>query len=251
MEIIRSKSNQLIKETKKLQQKKYRKNSYLIEGWHLLEEAQKSGAQIEIIFVTEEGMNRLETSDLVKVVSPEVLAELSDSVTPQGVVAQLALPKKSLPEKLTGKYLVLEDVQDPGNVGTMIRTADAAGYDAVFISTKTADIYNMKVLRSMQGSHFHLPVYRMEMRELLERFKISQTLVLATTLSKGSVDYREVSAPVSFALVMGNEGQGISDFMAKNADHLLHITMPGKAESLNVAVAAGILLFNFNLGVPQ
>ncbi|WP_330849336.1 TrmH family RNA methyltransferase, partial [Streptococcus suis] len=93
----------------------------------------------------------------VTVVSPEIMQELADSKTPQGVVAQLALPSQRLPETLDGKFLVLEDVQDPGNVGTMIRTADAAGFDGVFLSDKSADIYNMKVLRSMQGSHFHLP----------------------------------------------------------------------------------------------
>ena len=149
MDIIRSKSNQLIKQTKKLLQKKYRKTSYLIDGWHLLEEAQKSGAQIEQIFVTEEGLHRLNQPELVKLVSPEVLAELSDSVTPQGVVAQISLPQQESPGQLSGKFLVLEDIQDPGNVGTMIRTADAAGYDGVFISEKSADIYSMKVLRSL------------------------------------------------------------------------------------------------------
>lgn len=245
MDIIRSKSNQLIKQTKKLLQKKYRKTTYLIDGWHLLEEAQKSGAQIEQIFVTEEGLHRLNQPELVKLVSPEVLAELSDSVTPQGVVAQLSLPQQEPPGQLSGKFLVLEDVQDPGNVGTMIRTADAAGYDGVFISEKSADIYSMKVLRSMQGSHFHLPIYRVDMGKLLEHFKSKQIPVFATTLSKNSVDYKEIIAPSSFALVMGNEGHGISDFMADQADQLIHISMPGQAESLNVAVAAGILLFSF------
>ena len=245
MDIIRSKSNQLIKQTKKLLQKKYRKTSYLIEGWHLLEEAQKAGAQIEQIFVTEEGLGRLDHSYQVKLVSPEVLAELSDSVTPQGVVAQISLPQQESPGQLSGKFLVLEDVQDPGNVGTMIRTADAAGYDGVFISEKSADIYSMKVLRSMQGSHFHLPIYRVDMGKLLEHFKSKQIPVFATTLSKNSVDYKEIIAPSSFALVMGNEGHGISDFMADQADQLIHISMPGQAESLNVAVAAGILLLSF------
>lgn len=245
MDIIRSKSNQLIKQTKKLQQKKYRKDAYLIEGWHLLEEAQKAGAQIEQIFVTEEGLHRLDHSDLVKLVSPEVLAELSDSVSPQGVVAQVALPQQELPQQLSGKFLVLEDVQDPGNVGTMIRTADAAGYDGVFVSEKTADIYNMKVLRSMQGSHFHLPIFRVNMSDLLQLFRAQDIPVFASTLSQDSMDYKEVMPPSSFALVMGNEGQGISDLMAQEADQLVHISMPGQAESLNVAVAAGILLFSF------
>lgn len=245
VEIIRSKANGLIKQAKKLHQKKYRTDSYLVEGWHLLEEAQASGATIEWIFVAEEDAGRIELAENVKVVTKEVLQELADSQTPQGVISQIRIIQDELPDSLTGKFLVLEDVQDPGNVGTMIRTADAAGYDAVLISDKSADIYNMKVLRSMQGSHFHLPIYRLPMEELVARLKASDTAILATTLSEDSVDYKSVTLPSSFAIVMGNEGQGISEWTAKQADQLVHISMPGQAESLNVAVAAGILLFSF------
>ncbi|HFI0794766.1 TPA: TrmH family RNA methyltransferase [Streptococcus suis] len=245
MEIIRSKSNNLVKQIKKLQQKKYRRSSYLIEGWHLLEEAVKAGVSIEHVLVLEEYVDRVSQLEKVTVVSPEIMQDLADSKSPQGVVAQLALPSQELPDQLKGKFLVLEDVQDPGNVGTIIRTADAAGFDGVFLTDKSADIYNMKVLRSMQGSHFHLPIYRLPIEDILSTLKNNQVEILATTLSSQSVDYREVSPEASFALVLGNEGQGISDFVAEEADQLVHITMPGQAESLNVAIAAGILVFSF------
>lgn len=245
MEVIRSKSNRLIKDTKKLHQKKYRKQSYLIEGWHLFEEACQAKADIERVFILEEYVDRVVGDVPVTVVSSEILQELADSQTPQGIVAQLALPQATIPDTVTGKYLVLEDVQDPGNVGTMIRTADAAGYDAVFISDKSADIYSLKTLRSMQGSHFHLPVYRVAMEELLAQLKEQEVRILATTLSAQSIDYKEVEVTGSFALIMGNEGQGISSLVESQADDLVHISMPGQAESLNVAVAAGILLFSF------
>ncbi|HEL2204238.1 TPA: RNA methyltransferase [Streptococcus suis] len=245
MEIIRAKANHLVKQVKKLQQKKYRTSSYLIEGWHLLEEALAAKVPIEHILVSEEHVHRVAGLSNVTVVSSDIMQDLADSRTPQGVVAQLSLPNQTLPDVLTGKFLVLEDVQDPGNVGTMIRTADAAGFDGVFLSDKSADIYNMKVLRSMQGSHFHLPVYRMPMTAIFSALKSNQIQILATTLSSQSVDYKEVTPNPSFALVMGNEGQGISTFVADEADQLVHITMPGQAESLNVAIAAGILLFSF------
>ncbi|MTB64318.1 RNA methyltransferase [Streptococcus sp. zg-86] len=245
MEVIRSKSNRLIKETKKLHQKKYRKESYLIEGWHLFEEARKANAEIERVFALENHVNQVTGSIPVTVVSPEIVQELSDSQTPQGIVAQVALKQPLFPKQLTGKYLVLEDVQDPGNVGTMIRTADAAGYDAVFISDKSADIYSLKTLRSMQGSHFHLPIYRVAIDDLLGQFKANHVRILATTLSTHSVDYKAIRVPDSFAIIMGNEGQGISRLVEEQADELVHIQMPGQAESLNVAVAAGILLFSF------
>lgn len=245
MEIIRSKSNNLVKQIKKLQQKKYRRSSYLIEGWHLLEEAVKAGATIQHILVVEEYVDRVAHMEQVTVVSPEIMQDLTDSKSPQGVLAQLALPSQDLPERLDGRFLVLEDVQDPGNVGTIIRTADAAGFDGVFLTDKSADIYNMKVLRSMQGSHFHLPIYRLPIEDVFSTLKNNQVEVLATTLSSQSVDYRQVLPKASFALVMGNEGQGISDFVAEEADQLVHITMPGQAESLNVAIATGILVFSF------
>ena len=141
-----------------------------------------------------------------------------------------------MPDLTSGKYLFLEDVQDPGNVGTMVRTADAAGFTGVIVSSKSADIYSLKTLRSMQGSHFHLPIYRMPVETFVEEAKNSHLPILATT-------YRELARLEDFALVMGNEGQGISPFMADQADQLVHISMKGQAESLNVAVAAGILIF--------
>ena len=244
MEIIQSKQNASIKSARKLLQRKHRKTSYLLEGWHLFEEAKASGSDILQVFVLEEMADRVANIAKVKLVSPEVLKELCETQTPQGIVAEVAKQSKSLPESLSGKYLLLEDVQDPGNVGTMIRTADAAGYDGVFLSDKSADIYNQKTLRSMQGSHFHLPIYRGPILDMVEACKKQGVPVLATTLSDVSVDYKAVKIDGNFALVMGNEGQGISQDMAESADQLVHISMPGQAESLNVAVAAGILMFS-------
>lgn len=244
MTIITSKSNNLIKKTKKLLKKKYREQSYLIEGWHLFEEAEKANAEFLNIFVLEDFADRVEHMSNVTFVTPEVLKELTDSKTPQGIIAEVAMPILPLANLKAGCYLVLEDVQDPGNVGTMIRTADAAGLDGVLISDKSADIYNQKTLRSMQGSHFHLPVWRTNVYEACESLQNLGVPLIATTLSKDSVDYKTVKHDGNFALVMGNEGNGISDKMTNQADVLAHIIMPGQAESLNVAVATGIVLFS-------
>lgn len=245
MDIIRSKANNLVKQIKKLQQKKYRTSSYLIEGWHLLEEAGAAGATFEHILVLEEYAERVAGLPNVSLVTPDIMRDLADSKSPQGVLAQLALPRQDLPTSLAGKFLVLEDVQDPGNVGTMIRTADAAGFDGIFLTDKSADIYNIKVLRSMQGSHFHLPIYRLPVEELVRYLQAQGLPILATTLSSQSMDYKDFQPGPSFAMVMGNEGQGISAYMEEVADQLVHISMPGQAESLNVAIAAGILMFSF------
>jgi len=246
MTIITSKANSVVKNAKKLHQKKYRKSAYLIEGWHLFEEAVQAGVTIEKIFALESYRDQLASFPQTVWVSEDILLDLADSQTPQGIVAVVQKEEVGQVDFSQGKFLFLEDVQDPGNVGTIIRTADAAGFTGVIVSEKSADIYSLKTLRSMQGSHFHLPIYRMSSQRLLEEAKEAAIPVLATTLSKDSVDYRELPSIENFVLVMGNEGQGISLFMAESADQLVHISMKGQAESLNVAVAAGILIFHLS-----
>ena len=246
MTIITSKANSVVKNAKKLHQKKYRKSAYLIEGWHLFEEAVQAGVTIEKVFALESYRDQLAAFPQTIWVSEEILRDLADTQTPQGIVAVIQKEEVGLPDLHQGKYLFLEDVQDPGNVGTMIRTADAAGFTGVIVSDKSADIYSLKTLRSMQGSHFHLPIYRMPLASFVEEAKKSNLPILATTLSRESKDYRELSSLENFVLVMGNEGQGISSVMAESADQLVHISMKGRAESLNVAVAAGILMFYFS-----
>ena len=246
MTIITSKANSVVKNAKKLHQKKYRKSSYLIEGWHLFEEAVQAGVTIEKIFALESYRDQLASFPQTVWVSEEILLDLADSQTPQGIVAVVQKEEVEQVDLNQGKFLFLEDVQDPGNVGTIIRTADAAGFTGVIVSDKSADIYSLKTLRSMQGSHFHLPIYRMSSQALLKETKEAGISVLATTLSKDSVDYRELVPIENFVLVMGNEGQGISPLMVESADQLVHISMKGQAESLNVAVAAGILIFHLS-----
>ena len=246
MTIITSKANSVVKNAKKLHQKKYRKSAYLIEGWHLFEEAVQAGVTIEKIFALESYREQLVAFPQTVWVSEDILLDLADSQTPQGIVAVVQKEEVGQVDFSQGKFLFLEDVQDPGNVGTIIRTADAAGFTGVIVSDKSADIYSLKTLRSMQGSHFHLPIYRMSSQRLLEEAKNAGIPVLATTLSKASKDYRDVPRLDQFVLVMGNEGQGISPLMAESADQLVHISMKGQAESLNVAVAAGILIFHLS-----
>ncbi|AGM99345.1 TrmH family RNA methyltransferase [Streptococcus iniae] len=242
--IISSKANPLIKSSKKLLVKKNRKTSYLIEGWHLFEEALKSKQRFLNIFVEEEMCSRIPEHLPITCVTFEVLKELTDSPTPQGIIAEIAFPDFGSPCNFPGKYLLLEDVQDPGNLGTLVRTADAAGFDGVILSEKSADLYNPKTIRSMQGSHFHLPVWRTNVYDYCRQMTENGIAVLATTLSEYSIDYQKIEKPDSFVLVMGNEGQGISPEMAELSSQLVHINMPGQAESLNVAVAAGILIFS-------
>ncbi|KPD01469.1 putative TrmH family tRNA/rRNA methyltransferase [Geobacillus sp. BCO2] len=139
--------------------------------------------------------------------------------------------------------LLIDAVQDPGNLGTMIRTADAAGIDAVILGEGCADLYNAKVVRATQGSLFHLPVVNGDLAQWIARFKEQGIPVYGTALEK-AVDYRTVPLSSSFALLVGNEGSGIRPELLGLTTENVYIPIYGQAESLNVAVAAGILLYS-------
>ena len=242
--------NQKVKQWKKLQTTKGRKEAgaYLIEGTHLLKEAIKAAADIQevVMTVTFHQQSDLQIAEgAITIVSREILASLAQTETPQGVVAVVRIPEAAPILDYKGKYILLDQVQDPGNVGTIIRTADAAGYTGVILGEGSVDLYNDKVLRSMQGSHFHLPVYRGDLQKLIPELKNSDTPVYGTELNEEAVDYRTVSPSGAVALVLGNEGNGVSKEVLALTDQNLYIPIFGEAESLNVAVAAGILLYHF------
>lgn len=250
MKEILSAKNTWIKELKKYHQKKYREEAqkYLLEGFHLLEEAEKSGAELTAVLYTGRGekewgswLSRLPEDRLCHV-SDEVMASLSDLPAPQGILGVAAMETHRQPD-FAGAWLLLDSVQDPGNVGTMIRTADAAGMTGVILGKGTADIYSTKVLRSMQGSNFHLPVFSMDIKEAISHFKECGSKVFGTELNPQAVPYDKCVKTENFALIMGNEGQGVNKDFLKLSDNNIYIPVFGKAESLNVAVAGGILMY--------
>ena len=249
MESISSPKNEKIKELVKLQTAKGRKKAgmYLLEGEHLVEEAIKERAQIKLIVVTsnrlEDYKNLLAQTDVqVLVVSQDVFYKLSMTETTQGILAVVEIVKQEiLPHK--GRFIVLDAVQDPGNLRTIVRTADAAGFDAVVLGTGTVDLYNDKVLRSMQGSHFHIPVFQANLQEYLPILKEKGVQVAVTALHRDSKDYSVLQGATDVAIVVGNEGQGVSDDVIDLADVVVTIPMFGKAESLNVSIASALLMY--------
>lgn len=255
MEKIESAKNNFIKMVKKLAKKKYREETglYLIEGEHLVEEALRyQGSHVMAIIVTPQGRESLpklltETPGrTLYLVKDDIFKALSAVPTPQGIIALVKLPSFALPETIKGPLLLLDNVQDPGNVGTMIRTADAANYAGVILGEGCADVYSPKVIRSMQGSQFHLPVYEANLGALIPTLKKSGLAVYGTELNPAAVDYRQLPAEAEFALIMGNEGQGVSHEILEMVDKAVYIPIDGQAESLNVAVAAGILMFTLS-----
>lgn len=249
MEKILSKKNERVKKWKKLHTKKGRTqtDSYLIEGFHLVSEATQHQAEIKEFLVSEQVPEREYAAypeEKVVIISKEIAEYLSDTETPQGVFAVIKKEEMSIPEDFKQPLLFLDNVQDPGNVGTMIRTADAAGFGGVVLGKGTVDLYNSKVLRSTQGSHFHFPVYDGDLMEWFEKLQHKGIPVYGTELNEEAVGYREIKAPEVFALVMGNEGKGMNKELLKQTTKNLYIPITGQAESLNVAVAAGILMFS-------
>ncbi|MBD7894979.1 RNA methyltransferase [Limosilactobacillus sp. Sa3CUN2] len=255
MEKLTSIHNQHVKNWKKLQTKKYRRQTgtYLLDGWHLVSEATQAGNHLLQLIGTEEQLlahpELQELSDETYEVTEEVMQHITDTVTPQGIAAVVSLPDAhEIPDlnTLHGGWLFLDRVQDPGNVGTMVRTADAAGFTGVVVSHRSADIFGPKVVRSMQGSQFHLKLYEGDLEKWIEDFKEVNAPVYGTQLNPQAKSFRDVEPGKTFALVMGNEGQGMSQQLLNQTTDNLYIPMRGQAESLNVAISAGILMFQLN-----
>ncbi|MFJ7727170.1 TrmH family RNA methyltransferase [Neobacillus sp. NPDC097160] len=245
MKHIESVNNPKVKQWKKLLTKKERDKSgtFLIEGFHLVEEAIKQGEQILEIIVTEKvGLPpRWDTKGTaVTLVTEEISNLLSETESPQGIYAVCSQEKPEVRDAKT--YLLIDAVQDPGNLGTMIRTADAAGIDAIVVGRGSVDLFNSKVLRSAQGSHFHLPIIMGDLHEWIDKLQEAHIPVYGTAL-EGASPYTEVSGGDTFALIVGNEGNGVGKDILSSTNANLYIPIYGKSESLNVAVATGILLY--------
>ncbi|CAJ1185641.1 RNA methyltransferase, TrmH family [Companilactobacillus paralimentarius DSM 13238 = JCM 10415] len=248
MKYIESKKNDEIKQLKKLASTKYirKTGTYMVEGFHLVREADEYEQDFVQVLVTEKyAEDRLvkKYHDIAVTVSEEVAKELSETKTPQGIFAILKVNNTESLSAITGKWVMLDDVQDPGNVGTIVRTADAAGYDGVITSLDSADFYQPKVQRSMQGSQFHLPIYRMDIHKAIDMAKESELTIYGSEVNEQAKPYNELEKLDNYALIMGNEAHGVTQDVLNACDENIYIPILGKAESLNVAVAAGVLMY--------
>lgn len=237
--VITSKDNKRIKEIRKLLTKKGRTKAqqFLIEGEHLIEEAIQFGAHIEEIFVLETDTYNFDLKTTV--VTKDVMSSLSTLVTPPGIIAVVRMETKSIE---SDRVLAIDGIQDPGNLGTLIRTADAFNFKRILIGKNTVDAYSDKVLRSSQGSHFHVSLEDVDLIEVMQNFNGT---ILTTDLSGESLTDKITDEKIM--IVLGNEGQGVSEEVLAAANYKVKIDMPGDAESLNVAVAGGILMHQYSL----
>ena len=277
MEIISSKDNKRIKYIRSLLEKggiRKKNHSFVVEGIKLVDEALEYGNVLDII-VSESLYEEIVSGDLSRnallsdngkhiikqvkqgtsltVVSDAVFKSVSETITPQGILAEVEMPKHRLLEEnfleiayeKTGKIklLILEDTADPGNLGTIMRTAEAAGVTGVIMGKGTVDIFNPKVVRSTMGSIFRLPfAYVDDLKSVILGLKRDGISFYATHL-KGKESYRDISYSNKAGILIGNEARGLSDEIANLADTYVIIPMQGKVESLNAAVAAALMMY--------
>ena len=242
--ILTSKNNPLIKETASLKDKKGRKELglFLVEGRKMVAECKKSPIEIERVFVSESYTGEVPFDETLTVrVSDDVFRFLSDEKTPQGILCRAWIPNDPILPP-SGKCIFLDGVADPGNVGTILRTANAAGYTQAYLSADCADPYSPKSVRASMSGVFFTKLCRGTREEILSA--LGGTPVIVADMDGENVFSFE--PPQSFTLVIGNEANGISQEVKKAATHTVKIPMRETQESLNAAISAGIIMYVLN-----
>ena len=254
MEKITGKNNDLIKSVKKLlSSSKERRvtNSFVLEGARLVFDALNSLCSIKSFLVTEAAYDKyreqcdeiIRLADKSYFISDEISAKLSETENSQGIFAVFEIEEKPIDFKSDGKYIALDNVQDPGNLGTILRTAEALGIDGIIIGGG-CDVYNPKVLRATMGAVFRVSIMRCaNVADALAELKGQGFKIYATSPGKTARLITDVDFSQGAVCVIGNEANGISDSVASLADDLITIKMLGRAESLNASVAASITMW--------
>ena len=236
--LISSLDNQKIKDIKKLQTKKYREktNLFLVEGEHLVLEAYKAGC-LETLILKDGFEYNLDVNTIS--VTENVLKYISELDTPQPMMG--VCHKKEI-SNAKGNIIILDNVQDPGNLGTIIRSAVAFNFDTIVLSNDSVDVYNSKVVRASQGLLFNVNIQIGDLTEIIPKLKKDGYQIYGTKVTNGN-DVKSIAKNSLFAIIMGNEGNGMSDTVSELCDSFVYINMNDKCESLNVGVAASILMY--------
>lgn len=256
MQVISSKDNEFVKHIKKLKEKKYRdiNNEFIIEGIKIIREAIEEKAEIKQIVICENCQNsntipRELMYEIAKYeciyVTESIFKTLSDVSTPQGIMAIIGRNIKELEIDYTQDIIVaLDDIQDPGNLGTILRTVDSIGLNQILVSKGTTDSYNPKVVRSTMGAIFRVKIIECEnLEQTLKEVKEHKFQILVTSLQTENSIY-DIKYNKK-AIVIGNEANGVEQTIQKMADTKVKIPMLGKTESLNASVATGIVLYEY------
>lgn len=242
MEQLTSVNNQYIKYLYKLHEKKYRdqEKKFLVEGEHLVMEAYKTNNLEAVIFSNPkyelDGVNSIFVSD-------NIIDKLAFTKTPQKIIG---LCKYIEPKTIEGKrFLLLDSIQDPGNLGTLVRTSLGFNIDKIYISENSVDKYNDKFIRSSQGAIFHVDIEVLNLKDLVIKLKNRGIKVYGTALENG-IELDEIDVEDKYAIILGNEGSGISKDILDLTTKNIYIKTNPLLESLNVAIAGGIILHHFD-----
>lgn len=233
--------NEHIKEIKKLNQKKYRdlNNKFIVEGEHIVNEAIKANIVEEILLL--EG-NEITYKGKVSFVTIKVLKYITELENPSKVIAVC----KKINNVIKGNHiLALDNIQDPGNLGTIIRSAVAFNIDTIILSKNTVDLYNSKVLRSTQGMIFNINIVVSDLEKEIKGLKNKNYKILTTKVDGGKL-IKNIEKKEKFVIIIGNEGNGVSEQLQQLSDEYIYIKMNEKCESLNAAVATSIILYELS-----
>lgn len=241
--LITSLENERVKKYNKLKERKYREKQqeFLVEGMHLVLEAYKKGQIIELILEKDEVL----PLDLPTVyVTNEIIHRITSLETPTNIMALCKFPEE---KPFGNRILILDGIQDPGNLGTIIRSAAAFHIDTIVLGENTVDLYNPKTIRSTQGMLFHVNVIKRELSSFLDELKEQDIPIYGTRVEYGE-DVRSLHTndKNKFALIMGNEGAGVSPEILEKCDKYLYIKMDDAVESLNVSIATSIILYELD-----
>ncbi len=258
IKLIESTSNPIIRKALSLQLRKNRKKyqQFLLEGIRGIQDILSEASQIEIILFEKRIESLTGGEDLIRKceeagiksaqVTESIMKKIADTQTPQGVVAIVHVPEYDLNEILRGSQflLMLDEIQDPGNMGTLIRSAEAAGFDAVILTPGSTDPYSMKCIRAATGAVLYIPVFELKStEEAWEKLRQNQYRILGAALENGKVYTSETYDP-PVALIIGNEARGINPTLLAKMDGAITIPMKGKTQSLNAAIAGSVLMFH-------
>lgn len=239
MKQITSLTNPLVKELLKLYDKNERikQRKYLIEGYHLVKEALSAKVLDTVLIINAsdyiDGVNNI-------LVSENIINKLAKTKNPQGIIGVCLM--KEINRLIGSRFILLDNVSDPGNLGTIIRTALGFNIDGVILSPGTVDVYNDKVIRSTQGALFKVPLIQMDLVEAIKALKNNGIYIIGTSLHQ-SIDLKQLNKPNKFGIVLGNEAQGINDSILQLTDVNVKIDINEALESLNVAIAGAIMMF--------
>ena len=255
--MISSKDNEKVKYTKSLLKTKNRnkENKFIIEGYRILTLAIECNVDLDYVFINEDFEKKKEHLDFINILNNKnvkiykttnkIFDELIDTENTQGILAVVGFKNRDIDNNIKNSHkfvLILDRIQDPGNMGTIIRTADAAGVDAIINLKGCVDIYNPKVIRSTMGSIFDMNIIHSTQEDALRVLKNNNFEIVSSFLNTENY-YNEVNYKDKVALVIGNEANGVNDELIKESDTLVKIPIYGNAESLNAAISSAILMY--------